>query len=124
MGVASSIITNFNKITCFISHLTKYIRVKEGKTLKIKITLKKSKKKKEKKKKRNRANPLRLIKILYQLASRKYFKYSHLHFTRTECRDTYYRFLISFRDYHVAVVFSNTRRCCSVNDHGIFLAKF
>ena len=60
MGVASSIKTNFNKITCFISHLTKYIRVKESKTLKIKITLKKSKKKK---KKRNRANPLRLIKI-------------------------------------------------------------
>ena len=62
MGVASSIKTNFNKITCFISHLTKYIRVKESKTLKIKITLKKSKKKR-KKKKRNRANPLRLIKI-------------------------------------------------------------
>ena len=120
MGVASSIKTNFNKITCFISHLTKYIRVKESKTLKIKITLKKSKKKK----KRNRANPLRLIKILYQLASRKCFQYSHLHFSRTECRDTYYRFLISFRDYHVAVVFSNTRRCCSVNDHGIFLIKF
>ena len=49
MGVASYIKTNFNKITCFISHLTKYIRVKESKTLKIKITLKKFKKKKKKK---------------------------------------------------------------------------
>ena len=64
--MAGSIKTNFNKITFYSTFNRKYIRVKESKTLKIKITLKIPKKKKK-----NRANPLRLTKILYQSTSRK-----------------------------------------------------
>ena len=93
-GVASSIKRNFNKIDIFYSTFNrKYICVKETKTLKIKTTLKKTKKKKK-----NRANPLRLTRLLYQPASRKCLKYSLLHFRPTEYKDIHYHgiFLIKF----------------------------